>query len=210
MTKTDLENTPDRRWANTLTEYLARYNITLGENPRILNIGCGKNVTWNFLGVLFYLASHDLGFPDYVGVDVTEEAFGDGKRALGDLVTFVPCDARDLGNHVKGPFHLVIIEHPNLSTSPEGPRIWGKIFQEAGELLDDNGVLILTSFWLNDHIPAQIALERCHYRILYSGRNQFPGRRFDTSSSGEPLVMEKYILLARKGTRRIGPQDRQQ
>lgn len=202
MTKTDPgpQSTPDRLWANTLSEYLPRYNISLGKNPRILNIGCGKNVTWNFLGVIFYLASQDLGFPDYVGVDVTEEAFEEGKSVLADLVTFVPCDARDLGIHVKGPFHLVIVEHPNLSTSPEGPRVWRKIFQEARELLDEKGVLILTSFWLNDHIPAQIALERCDYRILYSGKNQFPGRQFDTSSSGEPLIMGKYILLARKGT----------
>lgn len=194
----EADNTPDVRWVLMLRDYLDRYHICLGENPRVLNIGCGNNVKWNFLGVTLYLASQGKGFPDYVGVDRDENAFAEAKRVLGDLATFVSCDARDLTNHLRGIFRLVIVEHPDLSTSPEGPKIWGEIFDEARSLLDAEGALILTSFWLNDHIPAQRALERSLYHILYSGRNTYPGRRFDTSSEGEPLVMDKYILLARK------------
>ncbi|MBW2065345.1 MAG: methyltransferase domain-containing protein [Deltaproteobacteria bacterium] len=181
-----------------LTDYLSGYDITLGKNPRVLNIGCGKNVKWNFLGVTFYLAGQGLGFPVYVGVDQNEDAFGDARKVLGDLVTLITCDAQDLGNHVEGTFQLVIVEHPDLATSRDGPRKWRRIFEQARKLLDEQGALILTSFWLNDHIPAQVALEKSLYRILYSGRNAYPGRRFDTSNNGEPLIVDKYIILAKK------------
>jgi hypothetical protein len=65
--------------------------------------------------------------------------------------------------------------------------------------LDPDGGLLLTSFWLYDHISAQAALVRAKYRIFYSGRNRYPGRRFDTSDSGEPLKYDKFILIAKRG-----------
>jgi hypothetical protein len=57
---------------------------------------------------------------------------------------------------------------------------------------------VLTSFWVNDHIPAQVALERSGYRVLFSGTNKYPGRHFDTANNGEPLYIDKYILIAKK------------
>ena len=63
-----------------------------------------------------------------------------------------------------------------------------------------NGAIILTSFWLNDHMPAQVAVERAGYDIVYNGRNKYPGKRFDTADNGEPLEFDKYIIVARKGS----------
>jgi hypothetical protein len=190
--------TPDRRWTAMLSEYLPRYGIRLPENPGVLNIGCGNNVTWNYLGVTGYVLGHGLGLPEYVGVDLSSEAVEEGKKALAGLVRLIAADARCLTEHVRGPCHLVVVEHPNLSTSPEGPKGWRRIFEEVALVLDREGVLILTSFWLNDHIPAQVALEKVGYRILHTGRNKFPGKRFDTLSTGEALKIDKYVLLAKK------------
>lgn len=190
--------TPDKRWAAMLAEYLGRHGICPPENPRILNIGCGKNVTWNYLGVTGFLLGRGLGLPDYVGVDLNEESFGPAKDALAGLVRFITADARELTRHLKGPFHIIVIEHPNLTTSRQGPKDWRRIFEQASALLDQEGALVLTSFWLNDHIPAQVALERAGYRLLFSGTNQYPGRSFDTLDTGDTLQVDKYILIARK------------
>jgi hypothetical protein len=181
-----------------LNEYLPRYGIRLPESPRVLNLGCGNNVKWNYLGVTGYLLSRELGLPEYVAVDVTEEAFRDCRKALGGLVHFIAADARQLSDHVKGAYHLIIVEHPNLTTSSEGPKDWRRIFEEAVLVLDREGALILTSFWLNDHIPAQVALEKSGFGILHSGRNKFPGKRFDTMDNGETLEIDKYLLIAKK------------
>ena len=189
--------TPDQRWARMLQEYLPEGDITLPQNPHVLNIGCGNNVTWNYLGMAFFLARQDLGTPRYVGVDIKEEALAAAREKLEGLVDFVVGDARHLTRFLSGPFHLAVFEHPNLTTSPEGPRIWGKIFGETGKLLDRNGGVVLTSFWLNDHIPAQVALERAGYHIAHSGTNQYPGREFDTGSKGESLRFDKYITIAK-------------
>ena len=35
-------------------------------------------------------------------------------------------------------------------------------------------------------------------RVLHSGTNKYPGRSFDTLETGEPLLVDKYILIARK------------
>ncbi len=196
MSETTL--TPDKRWVKMLTEYLPSYHIGLSENPNVLNIGCGNNVKWNYLGVTIYLSNQGLGVPNYVGVDLKEETFADAKKTLAGLVNFVAGDAQHLTHFLKGTYQLAVFEHPNLSTSPDGPKIWGKIFRETAKLLDPNGCLILTSFWLNDHIPAQVAIERAQYHIVYNGRNKFPGKRFDTAGNGESLKFYKYIIVAKR------------
>jgi SAM-dependent methyltransferase len=160
-------------------------------------------VKWNYLGVTLHLANQGLGMPNYVGVDKEEEAFAEAKEALDGLVKFVVGDAQNLTNFLTGAYQLAIFEHPNLTTSPEGPKVWQRIFRETAKLLDVTGAVILTSFWLNDHLPAQGALERAGYDIVYNGRNKFPGKRFDTADNGEPLEFHKYIILGKKPFHRI-------
>ena len=189
--------TPERRWTAMLAEYLPRHGVRLPQGPCVLNIGCGSNVMWNYLGVTGYLLGQGLGLPRYAGVDLHSKAFEKAREALAGLVHFIAADARQLTDHVKGPYHLIVVEHPNLSASPDGPKVWRQVFEEAARLLDRAGVLILTSFWLNDHLPAQLALERAGYRILHSGKNQFPGKPFDTLETGETLEVDKYILIAK-------------
>jgi SAM-dependent methyltransferase len=183
-----------------LSEYLAKVQARLPSNPNVLDIGCGNSAKWNYLGVVLYLASQGLGPPKYVCIDLKGEAFAVAKEALGGLATFIAADARYLTDYLKETYHLVLFEHPNLSTSPDGPKIWQGIFEETAKVLDNKGAIILTSFWVNDHIPAQVALERAGFHILYSGRNKYPGRQFDISSKGESLVYDKYILVARLST----------
>lgn len=194
----EITYTPDIRWVKMLSEYLPMAKIRLGENPGVLNIGCGNNVKWNYLGLTMYLATQGLGIPNYVGVDLTEEAFAEAKKTLGGLVNFVRGDAQELTKFLKGTYQLAIFEHPNLATAPDGAKIWQKIFQETAALLDLNGGIILTSFWLNDHMPAQVALERAGYHIAYNGRNKFAGKRFDTADTGESLEFDKYIIVAKR------------
>ncbi len=192
--------TPEIRWVKMLSEYLPKCHVTLCENPSVLNIGCGNNVKWNYLGVALYLASQGLGLPNYVGVDIKEEAFAEAKETMGGLVSFVVGDAQDLTGSLTGTYQLAIFEHPNFATSPDGPKVWQRILQETAKLLDANGAIILTSFWLNDHLPAQVAVERAGYDVVYNGRNKFPGKRFDRAESGESLEFDKYIIVARKGS----------
>ena len=191
--------TPEIRWVKMLREYLPKCGITLRENPSVLNLGCGNNVKWNYLGVTLYLADQGLGMPNYVGVDVEEGAFAEAKEALEGLVSFVAGDAQKLTDFVSGTYQLAILEHPDFTTSPKRSRVWQKILHETAKLLDVNGAAILTSFWLNDHMPALVAVERAGYDIVYNGRNKFPGKRFDTAENGEPLEFDKYIIVAKKG-----------
>ena len=194
----EIEETPDIRWMKMLQEYLTRYQIGLPFNPRVLNIGCGNNIIWNYLGVATYLGGLGLGVPYYVGLDLSEEAFAKAKKVMGDLVRFVVGDAQGLTGLVSGVYQLAVFEHPPLTASLDGSKVWRKIFQETAKVLDFTGGLILTSFWVKDHIPAQVAIERARFRILYSGRNRFPGKQFDTANDGEPLRYDNYILIARR------------
>jgi hypothetical protein len=191
--------TPEIRWVKILSEYLPKCGVTLCENPGVINVGCGNSVKWNYLGVTLYLANQGLGMPYYVGVDIEEEAFAEAKEALDGLVKFVTGDAQHLTDFLSGTYQLAILEHPNFSTSTEGSKVWQRILQETAKLLDVNGAMILTSFWLNDQMPARVAVERAGYDIVYNGRNKFPGRRFDTAENGEPLAFDKYVIVAKKG-----------
>jgi hypothetical protein len=133
-------------------------------------------------------------------VDMEEGAFAGAKQALDGLVSFVAGDAQRLTDFLSGTYQLAIMEHPNFTTSPERCKVWQRILHETAKLLDVNGAIILTSFWLNDHMPALVAVERAGYNIVYNGRNKFHGKRFDTDENGEPLELDKYIIVAKKGT----------
>ncbi len=193
-----MNDTPDIRWSKILAEYLGEYSVELPLNPKVLNVGCGRNVVWNFLGTVSFSLQSGLGLPRYLGVDIDKECLIKAKRQLGDSVNLIAADARHMSYLLRTSFQLVIFEHPDFSTSRERPKVWRAIFKETFRILDNNGAVILTSFWVNDHIPAQMALERANFRILYSGSNCFPGKEFDKSDRGEPLVYDKYILIAQK------------
>ena len=196
----DAVETPDIRWVKILTEYLQKCDVRLDSCPRILDIGCGNNVKWNYLAITYYLAGHGLGMPHYVGIDQSEEAFEEAKKILGELVEFKAEDAQNLTDFLRQQFQIVLIRHPDIATAPDRPRIWHKIFLETAKVLDPNGCVILTSFWLKDHIPAQALLEKTGLSIVFSGSNKYPGKQFDISSEGEPLRFDKYILIAKKST----------
>ena len=195
--RTGEEDSPGVRWVNILTEYLPRCGVRFPQNPKVLNIGCGKNVKWNYLAVAIYAARQGLGLPFYVGVDLKKEPLGQAKQALDELASLVVGDARNLTRFLRGTYQLALFEHPDISTSPEGPKTWRRIFRETARLLDRNGCIILTSFWLIDIIPAKMALERTRYNLVYSGGNKFPGKQFDTGRDGEPLRFDEYIIVAK-------------
>ncbi len=183
-----------------LNKYLGELGIELPEFPLVLDVGCGNNATWNYLALVGYLGVKGLGVPRYVGVDVAEDAFSKAKEALRGLAQFIVCDARELTRHLDGPFHLILCQHPPLTISRKAPRIWRNIFEEVALLLDPKGCMVLTSFWLNDHIPAQVSVKKAGLEILFSGKNSFAGRVFDQFNNGERLQYDKYILIARKGS----------
>jgi len=138
------QESPDKRWTKILAEYLGKFQIELPRFPSVLDVGCGNAAVWNYLGVVGYLQSRNLGIPYYVAVDRDENAFQRAKAQLGDIVTFLACDARDLTQHIRGRFSLVISTHPSLTTSPQGPRIWQEIFVQISRLLDSRGCVIVT------------------------------------------------------------------
>ena len=191
-------NTPDQRWMRILDRYLGDLGIELPQFPCVLDVGCGNNATWNYLALIGYLGAKNLGVPRFVGVDLNEEAFAKAREALKGLAQFVKCDARDIAKYVEEPVHLVLCQHPPLTISRDGPKKWKAIFAEIGKLLAPQGCMVLTSFWIKDHIPAQVAVKKAGLDILFSGKNIFPGKVFDRSEDGEQLQYDKYILLARR------------
>ena len=191
-------NSPDQRWTMILNKYLGKLGIELPQFPTVVDVGCGNNATWNYLALVEYLRIKNLGVPKFVGVDINEEAFSKARETLADLAQFVACDATHLTRYVEGPAHLVLCQHPPLTISKDGPRIWRAVFQEIAKLLDPQGCLLLTSFWLNDHIPASVSVKRAGLDVVHNGSNEFPGKVFDQSDSGEQLQYDKYILIARR------------
>ncbi len=188
------------RWFKIFSEYLPKGNIRLSENPKAVNVGCGSRVVWNFAGFCFFSISRGLGLPRYVGVDIKPEKLSFEKPALNKIggADLIAADARKLSRYIKEQFDLAIIEHPDFTISPDAPKNWQKVLEEIYKLLTETGGLILTTFWLQDHFPAQVALKRMDFTIFHSGTNKYPGKQFDTSSEGEPLLLDKYIILAAK------------
>lgn len=189
---------PDIRWARILKDYFQEFGLSLPYNPAIINVGCGENVKWNYLGLVLYLSLEGLGRPFYLGVDRNEKALRGAWNSMRGLVHLVVGDAVFLSSMLKNSYDLAIFEHPDISTSPDGARKWRKIFKQTKHILKSGGYLLLTSFWLNDHVPATYNIEREGFSILHNGKNRYPGRQFDRASTGEELIYDKYILIAKR------------
>ncbi len=185
-------------------EERVRQALARREEARILNLACGA------ANEAETLAEFVLGLQEgtgrrvkLTGIDLRPREIADARRRFGGArkdperevekeFEFVAGDATRLDGHreLGGPFDLVFLRHQNCWN---GPRTWEEIFDRALERLDDDGRLIITSYFDREHEMALEAIEKLGGNLVRSEANP-ESRRLPTPGKS----VDRHVAVFRR------------
>lgn len=114
-------------------------------------------------------------------LDLARERF---RRTEGREFEFFRSDASKLSAHkqLRERFDVLFLRHQNMY---HGRTLWQRIFEQGLERLDDEGVMIITSYFDREHQLALEALDRLGVELITTQRNwksrelDYPGKSVD-------------------------------
>lgn len=153
------------------------------EDLRILNIACGQ---CDEAGTLVNFAqSQTTGDVSLIGADIRIREILQARENHSHLpAEFLLEDATKLSQHkaLGADFNMVLLRHQNYY---HGPELWKKIFEQGLAKVDDEGVIVITSYFDKEHQLALDALQKLGADVVLNRRNEqsrqltFPGKSVD-------------------------------
>jgi len=154
-----------------------------GEDLRMLNIACGQ---CDEAGTLVNFGqSQTEGQVSLIGADIRIREILQARENHAHLpAEFLLEDATKLSHHkaLGEDFKMVLLRHQNYW---HGPELWKKIFEQGLAKVDDDGVIVITSYFDKEHQLALEALQKLGAEVVLSRRNErsrkltFPGKSVD-------------------------------
>lgn len=158
-------------------------HVASDEDMRILNIACGQ---CDEAGTLVNFAkAQTKGDVNLIGADIRIREILQARENHAHLpAEFLLEDATKLSQHkaLGEDFKMVLLRHQNYW---HGPELWKKIFEQGLAKVDDNGLLVITSYFDKEHQLALDALQKLGAEVVLSRRNEnsrkltFPGKSVD-------------------------------
>lgn len=158
-------------------------NLGSKEDLRILNIACGQ---CDEAGTLVNFGqSQTQGQVSLIGADIRIREILQARENHAHLpAEFLLEDATKLSQHkaLGEDFKMVLLRHQNYW---HGPELWKKIFEQGLAKVDNDGVIVITSYFDKEHQLALEALEKLGAEVVLSRQNElsrqlsFPGKSVD-------------------------------
>ncbi len=137
---------------------------------RILNLACGRcDEAETLVASLREELAADA--VKLVGADIRiREILQARERTVGLGAEFLLQDARQLNEHKElADFDLVFLRHQNFW---HGSEVWKEIFDTGLGKLNDDGLLVITSYFDKEHQMAVDALTQLGAKLVHSVRNE--------------------------------------
>ncbi|MCB1066189.1 MAG: class I SAM-dependent methyltransferase [Verrucomicrobiae bacterium] len=179
---------------------------------RILDIACGDCREADTLGETFSELKAEHTGPEatpldiqLTGIDVRAREIADAQRRFGgkreDKKTggkreaeFLVGDASKLDQHKQlgdgENFDVVFMRHQNYWN---GDRTWEEIFDQALHKLDDEGRLVITSYFDDEHQLALDAIQKLGGKLIVTERNE---ESRELSTPGKSI--DRHVAVFRK------------
>ncbi len=157
----------------------------------ILDLACGACDEAATLSDFFASLREDRGLTGHttlVGTDVRERELDLARERFRDAAArrfeFFKGDASKLSAHrqLRERFDVLFLRHQNLY---HGRTLWQHIFEQGMNKLDDDGLLVMTSYFDREHRMALEALDRLGLELVSTTRNEHsralttPGKSVD-------------------------------
>ncbi|MCE9520035.1 MAG: hypothetical protein K8R87_10850 [Verrucomicrobia bacterium] len=136
---------------------------------RILNLACGQCDEAETL-VKFGQAEAQ-GEVRLIGADIRIREILQARERHAKLpAEFLLEDATKLGAHkqIEADFNMVLLRHQNFW---HGPDLWKKIFEQGLEKTGDDGLLVITSYYDQEHQLALAALKELGAELIETKHN---------------------------------------
>jgi hypothetical protein len=160
---------------------------------RILNLACGAcDEAETLIDV-----GRDLtgGSVEMVGADIRIREVLEARKRFSNLpAEFLLEDATQIGQHKElgNDFNMLFLRHQNYW---HGRELWKKIFDQGLTKLDDNGLMVITSYFDKEHRLALEALQKLGMEVVENRRNT-ESRALPT----EGKSVDRWVAVLRKKT----------
>lgn len=161
------------------------------EDMRILNIACGQ---CDEAGTLVNFGKAQTGGDvSLIGADIRIREVLQARENHAHLpAEFLLEDATKLSQHkaLGDGFKLVLLRHQNYW---HGPELWKKIFEQGLSKVDEEGLLVITSYFDTEHRLALDALQKLGAEVVLTRHNE-QSRRLTAPGKS----VDKHIAVLRR------------
>lgn len=172
---------------NAVAPHLPHSNSDL----RILNLACGRCDEAETL--VNFARSRAAGEVSLVGADIRIREILQARERHAKLpAEFLLEDATRLGAHKElgSGFDLVLLRHQNFW---HGPELWKKIFEQGLERAGDDGLVVITSYFDEEHRLALDAMRQLGAEVLATRHNPL-ARKLRTPGKS----VDKHLAVLRR------------
>jgi SAM-dependent methyltransferase len=185
--------TQDMRTLDSLLRESVAPHLQVGgkDDLRILNIACGQ---CDEAGTLVDFAKGQTqGDVKLIGADIRIREILQARERHSNLpAEFLLEDATKLSHHkaLGEDFNMVLLRHQNYW---HGPELWKKIFEQGLAKVDENGLIVITSYFDKEHQLALEALQKLGAEVVLSRRNE-KSRKLITAGKS----VDKHLAVLRR------------
>ncbi|MCP5537342.1 MAG: methyltransferase domain-containing protein [Akkermansiaceae bacterium] len=165
------------------------------EVMQLLNLACGRA---DETGVLADVFGKNADQVQLTGVDIRAREIGEATerwKRLPDKTTtdFLVQDAARLSDltQLSDGFDIAFMRHQNFWN---GDSTWTRIYDEALHRLDDDGLLVITSYFDREHRLALDAIQGLGAELVCTEKNRYSRKLSDAPSKS----VDRHMAIFRK------------
>lgn len=188
-----------KRLRQFLKETLQKPAVSMPNNPageiQLLNLACGRADETQILADVFGENANSIHL---TGIDIRDREIGEAKQRWEKLANqasadFFVQDASQLAQlkQLEKKFDVAFMRHQNFWN---GDKTWTKIYDEALHRLDDDGLLVITSYFDREHRLALDAIQALGAELVCSERNH--DSRIITDAPNKSV--DRHVAVFRK------------
>jgi hypothetical protein len=161
------------------------------DDMRILNLACGQCDEAETL--VNFAQSQTQGAVQLIGADIRIREILQARAQHSHLpAEFLLEDATKLHHHKElgEDFNMVLLRHQNYW---HGPELWKRIFEQGLARMDENGLLVITSYFDKEHQLALEALDKLGAELITTHSNMDSRQLLTPGKS-----VDKHIAVFRR------------
>lgn len=186
-----------KRLRQLLDESFGKAGIDLPEQSRLLNLACGRADEAAVLADVFGKKGMEL-----TGLDIRNREIGEAqerwKKYLPENAEaeFLVQDCSKLNelSMLSDDFDVAFMRHQNFWN---GDSTWSKIYDQALHRLDEDGLLVITSYFDREHQLALDAIQGLGAKLVLTEQNH-QSRRIHDVPAGVVKSVDRHVAIFRK------------
>lgn len=186
-----------KRLKQLLGESLTKAGVNIPEQSRLLNLACGRADEAAVLADVFGKKGIQL-----TGLDIRDREISEAqerwKKYLPENAEaeflVQDCSKLDDLSSLPDDFNIAFMRHQNFWN---GDNTWSQIYDQALHRLNDDGLLVITSYFDREHQLALDAIQNLGAELVLTEQNH-QSRRIHDVPAGVQKSVDRHVAIFRK------------